>query len=515
MSIYPKLRENPDFFSNVYTYFARGGYLCIVIENVLHMLLLAFTLIFVTFSCFFLNWSKIGKCDSETTCDSISHYIINPISFHTVSVSTCMIIFIIMFLIYWSWISTQLIKEILKFSSYKSYFNYCLKIKDKLLKILSWNDIINSMIEYDNELTPDIIVGSIMRKENYLIALISLGLLKKKPIYYTNTYLLLVNVGYLNRIFVEDPLTIDCDKLKKSSKIIAALTLLLTPFTLVIFVVHYLVSFTTEIYTKKSNFGPKEWTIYAKYMFREYNELPHIFNDRIIKSYKYAIQYEQKFNAHLTNIIMEKIIYIAGAYLTLLLLMTLYDDRILMYISLFGRNLIWYVAILTSCISLARMMSVYPSLIDESSDEIMQKIYLYTHYDTNKYVRTGSFKTVQIKQFSIFKKLYIYKIYNGLIEIITILLLPYYIYFKFSDDIDTIHTFVSRSTVNHPKIGYVCKYSLINNQDSSNISSKEEDMLLNQNDQFNYDKEKRSYDNFIKYYNNGGHTVEEKIDIFF
>jgi autophagy-related protein 9 len=168
---YEELKIDSGFYSNVYSYYVRGGYICILVENILQIILIAFTLMFVTFVCFFLDWNLIKLCESEETCKSVSNYIISPNTFHNTSILVCMYIFIIMYSIYWIWISIALINDIYKFRNYKNYFKECLYIKQKEIKTMTWETVVNRIIEYDTELTPEIIVGSIMKKvkENLVI----------------------------------------------------------------------------------------------------------------------------------------------------------------------------------------------------------------------------------------------------------------------------------------------------------------------------------------------------------
>lgn len=496
-----------SFFSDVYTYYMRGGYWCILLDNICNIFITAGTLIFFTFLCFFLDWDSIGSCNSSETCKNISQYIVKPTSFHPTGITACMFIFIVMFFIYWLWMTIVMIGELIRFKKYERYFSNQLGIKSTEMMVLSWNDIIKKLILIDNNLTTKIIVGSIMKKENYLIAIISSNILEINPKFYTTSFLWVVNICILNQIFHKtDQIGItetDHVRINKLLKIFGILQLLLLPFTLIIMIVNYIINFTVDFYTKKSYIGPKEWNVYAKLLFREYNELSHIFNDRITKSYQYAIQYEQKFNAHMTNIIMEKIIFVFGSYLTILVILTFYDERLLIYITLFDRNLLWYVAILTSIISIARMMMVYPSTIDNSSEEIMTKMSEYTHYYPDKWKAKCHQKNV-LKDF---RQLYEYKIVNVFFEIISIIVIPFYMLCKLSTDISIIVNFVENNTKYDDNIGSICKFSLIDDDNIYNNIEDSDGMNIRDTDVFvgNYkiddnNKIKRSQKNFFSYY---------------
>lgn len=510
MCNYVTLSKDPLFFSNAYNYYIRGGYWCILVENILNIILTAFTLVFVTFVCFFLNWDAISKCESVETCKDMTSYIISPTNFHPTGVNVCMFLFIVMFFIYWLWISVTMIKDIIEYIKYKKFFCEDLGIGTDEIKVFSWNDVVNKMIYNDDSLTTEIIIGSIMKRDNYLISIVSSNIFRIKPYYYTHSLLWLINIGLLNQIFIygssnKGKYIADYNRIKRVMKILGILQIVFLPFTLSILLIHYIVSFTTDIYTKKSYVGPKEWTLYAKLLFREYNELPHIFNDRITKSYKYASKYEQKFNSHMMNIVMDKIIFILGTYLTLLVIMTLYDERIVMYMRLFNRNLLWYVAIITSCISLAKLMMVYPSAIDETAEEIMQEIVKHTHYFPNKW-KTGN----QYEVLNDFRVLYKYKLLSMFIEVLSVFVIPFYIIFKLSDDIEVISKFIERNTIRHEKLGYVCKMGIVGSNECvvTETIPVDDDITVLLIDDDKYEKMERSTQNFLKYYKEIPKTME-------
>jgi autophagy-related protein 9 len=515
---YDEMKKNASFFSDIYIYFIRGGYWCIFVENILNIIITISTLLFLIFVSFFLDWDSIGECESEATCKNIKDYIITPTTFHSSTTSGFMILFLIIFFIYWVSISAGLVIDMFKFFKYKNYFKNKLGVDTDELKVLAWSDVVKKIMDNDKLLTPEIIIGSIMKKDNYLIAMVSSNIFRINSIFYTNTFLWLINVCILNQIFPKNTtimiLTcIDYERIKRTLKVIGVIQIILLPFTFTIMLVHYIINFTTDIYTQKTYIGPKEWTLYGKFLFREYNELPHIFNDRLIKSYKYAVQYEQKFNVHMMNIIMEKIIFLLGTHLTFLVIMTLYDERLVMYINLFNRNLLWYIAILTSAISVFRLMTVSPSTVDESSEEIMHKMIKHTHYFPDRWKG----KCHQYGVYSEVMSMYKYKIIAILLELLSVIVIPFYMIFKISESTETIAKFIEKNTVYNNTIGYICKHSVISHftistnsaisgesvemdtfsipVNSSIIGSGDETTLLLEDN-----KRERSTRNFISYY---------------
>lgn len=495
----------PEFFCDVYSYFVRGGYFVILIQNILTIITMAFTLGFITFVCFFLDWVRIGKCESDETCGNFSDYIVYPTSFHTTSVNVFMFIYIFMFSCHWLLVTKTLLSEIVRFLKYRNYFKI-IGINTNEIKVLSWQDVITKMMQYDDTLTPEIIVGSIMSKHNYTISMIGNNLFKIDPIYYTETFVWLIDVGILSQIISDandtEKINVDRKKIKHTMWFLAILSILMLPFSFTIMIVHYLINITTDIYTKKSYLGPKEWSIYAKLLFREYNELQHVFTSRITKSYEFASKYEQKFSAHLMNSLMEKTIFTLGACLTLLVILTFYNEALVLYIKLFDRTLIWYITILVTSITIARLTMVDPSTVDETAEEVMIKIAQHTHYFPNHW-KGNCHKSETLEEY---KMLFKHKITSIFIEIASIFVIPYYILFHLPSDIEIIADFIEKNTERVEGIGHICKAGLLHKLSVySSVYGKyinEYDLLIED------DKIERSINNFKKYYYQQNFEIE-------
>lgn len=511
-SIYPNgLTKNPKFFSDVYAYFIRGGYPVILVENILDILTTLSTLIFITFVAFCLDWVGIAQCQSEDTCESLVDYVVYPKSFHA---NACMIIFIIMFAIYWVSIVHKLTTELYDFFKTRNYFK-SIGIKTSEIRVLKWPDVVNRMIAYDNTLSPEIIVNSIMKTDNYVIAMIGSNLFKINPIYYTQSFLWLINVTMMNPILrtadETGKIIIDIKYMTTVMRILAIAQCIFFPFTFTLIIVNYIITFTTDFYTKKSYFGPKEWTLYATMKFREYNELPHIFNERLEKSHKYAKRYEQKFSAHMTNIIMKKAIFFFSTCLTLLIGLTFYDERLVMYIKFLDRPLLWYVAVFTTSIVIARSMIVNPVYVDEpdaieeSAEEIMKLMETHTHFFPDRWKGFAHTNAVLNE----FKALYKYKLISVFLEIISAFVIPYYMLTDVSSDLQLVSDFIEKNTKHVEGVGYMCIAGLSENlrmySSVDDTHSSIYQLLIDD------PKIVRSLDNFNMYYH-GSTNIKTYID---
>src|SRR4051794_40778812 len=97
--------------------------------------------------------------------------------------------------------------------------------------------------------------------------------------------------------------------------------------------------------------GTRRYTPLAEWKFREFNELPHLFNERLNMSYPYAKRYIDQFPKYMTEHVGRTIAFMTGSLAAVLAVVTLLDpngalefeitpDRtVLFYITLFG--IIW------------------------------------------------------------------------------------------------------------------------------------------------------------------------------
>lgn len=497
-------KTNMIFFNDIYTYFMRGGYTPIVLDNILTMIMIGSTLSFIIFISFFLDWNFLIECESPIMCKNMSNYILSISDIHDVSTLIFMYILIIFAVIYWVAISIPLTMDIFKFKQYKNHFKHILKINDDDLMTLKWNELVMRIVDASklngHEIMHDFIIASIMKRENYLISMVSSNIFEINTIFYTKSFVNFINDWILKQIFHKENIDIiERDKIKENIKRAVIIQIFILPFSLCSKIFGLLINLISDVYTKNPINGSKEWTMYARIRFREYDELLHVFEERINKSYKYVSRFESTFTSHSLNIFMKKISFICGTYLTALVLMTLYDERLVMYINAMGRNLLWYIAILTFVITMTRNVShdyLYDDINYTNSEEIMEKINEYTYFFPDKWKGNCN------KLFVLYelRTLYNYKIINNIIDIISMIIIPFYTLLNIEKITDTVVLFIEQNTIsNH------FKYSIINTID--NVEYNEYDDEYNEHIEtdnlikLNDTKALNSRNHFINYYN--------------
>lgn len=448
---YRKLKRSLGFYSDVYNFYIKGGYRCLVSHNIFQTIATIFMHVFITFITFIIDWHTIFNC-KETICNTI--HIVSNISGIRMILLT---IFSFISFFYCFWLMISSIVNIKNSKKYVEYYKYALKLDPNNLNVMTWSNVMNRMIDYDPEINKDIIIGSIMRRENYWIALVSNNVFAIRKTYYSHYFEWMFKFAFLRFIFNEDRL----DKLFLSSKkevkkfiiVIGIITLILSPFIFCISIVSITIRCIIDFYTTKTYFGPKDWSNYAKIIFRNYNELDHDFERRIELSHKYTIRYENRFSSNFIQFITNFGVKILGTLLSVLIFIAFYDEILLLNISLFGRNLLWYVTILTTLIAFGRSVLKSPDYVEKTHDQLMNDISTYTNFYPESWQNDPQYALKG------FHSLYNYKFVSLLRDLLGIFIVPCLMIFLFPKKIDRIIRYIYEITVTDPDIGSICKFT--------------------------------------------------------
>ena len=380
-------KENTDvevFLRNIYSYYYKNGYWNIIIGEVVDILGLIFTLIFSIIIFMFLDWGNIFKCSvKKEACDNIINtntWKLNGFYLTFVSTYIAIISLILIGSFY------KFYNNIKKFKKIRKFYKDILKLKDDQLISTDWRYIVDRLVKNqlfyskENDLNHSKILNLIMRKENYLIALVDSD---KLPIKIKNYYFLtkvsewIIYSGIINTvcdfnfILSQSNLKTVENILLKRLKLTGILSLIISPF-LLIFMFIYIILIYGNKYHSKSSDSYRRWNKYALCKFREYNELPHLFEERISRSVKYSHNYILSFKSSYSSRILGLISFIVSAMLvTILALGFLNED--LMGAHLGDRALGWYAVCLGVILTIIKLFD-FDEYISKPKSAIMNKI---------------------------------------------------------------------------------------------------------------------------------------------
>jgi len=474
--------ENLDeFFTRLYTYYYEKGFSSIMTKALVNTVTLGFTTVFSTFLLGFLDWNALLDCHSESSCLEFSQYL-RPLSEHSsVAFQVFVVAYAVVFSLYWLWTLIYLIPTMSRNWQIRQFYSKRLDISTRELQTMEWSDIVNKVIAVqDSGISPIQINGMsftakeismrILRKENYLIAMINEEVLPVGTFqfgsqwwYFGKNLELMIEVCVLNQLYsssfkISRSFLTEPELLRKRFVTWGCINFLMMPFTLGFMLIYSFLKYAEEFHSKKNYLGPRWWSPYALWEFREYNELQHILDKRTLAGVKPADQYLKQFPSPVPTMIATGVSFIAGAFVAILMLFTIMDESIVLYVKLGGRDLVWYIAIFSGVLAISR---AFIPPIEETvfnPDKVMRRVVSYTHYMPDHWrPNTHSYNTRD--EFSDFFQ---FKVVLLVQEMICILTTPYVLCFVLPRYSQIITEFIRSRTENVEGVGDVCVYSQLN-----------------------------------------------------
>ena len=373
------------FYSDIYDYYYKGGYVNILVSNITEILSLLFGIIFIVFIFAFLDWGKILNCGLETLdCGELYLYI-------TPRIPNFFLILVIVFsLIFTTCKIVIFIFSLKNLRKTRMFYKDVLNISQEELQTISWYKIVNDLTKIENNnLSSSDITNKILKKENFYIALLNKNIINMPCV---NLYTRQLDFN-IQKIIPIDTVNLDHTTIRNKFIIYGVINAVLSLF---IFIYIFTYFFTTNIdnfYSNKVVLGSRRYSILAKWKFREYNELKHFFEKRINKSVQFGNEYIQNFQSPIIEILSKFICLICGAFIGFFIVISVLDESILLYVRLFDRSLIFYTGVIGAISAGARGFIRAPENSIYNPESIMKKIHKHTHYMPSTWInKTHTFQ---------------------------------------------------------------------------------------------------------------------------
>lgn len=191
-----------------------------------------------------------------------------------------------------------------------------------------------------------------------------------------------------NQVHLKQMFLHDVEALRQRFRIAGILNFFLMPFILVFMVIHFFLKYSQEWHTRRNYLGPRQWSPLAMWRFREFNELPHVFDARIAKSYPLVQAYQNCFSAPAISACARAISFFSGSIIAILVVLSLVEEDILLETHVLDRQLLWYLTILTAVFTLARsfvpdmatMKQSSTIVVSDPPHDILAKLASHIHY---------------------------------------------------------------------------------------------------------------------------------------
>ncbi|XP_047982801.1 autophagy-related protein 9-like isoform X2 [Salvia hispanica] len=492
------------FFERIYTYYCEKGLWCIIIKWMVELLSLAFTICFSGFFLLYVDWNGLrnAKCGMDAVesgikpCDlyeeALHKHPLTPFTLSKAIIVGYLGIFSIYCIFCFLRFFAQL-KETLKIRWF--YYN-SLHVTDNEIQTMPWSLILEKVVQVQRtqqlcvvkDLSMHDVVMRLMRKENYLIGMLNKGVLAfpisqwlpgscatgtvgtdgvklrlvlPKTLEWTLNWCILQSMFDRNfRVrsdFVSDPNT-----LRKRLMIVGFALLLLSPFLVIFMLVYLFLRHAEQFYNHPSTASSRRWSNLSKWIFREFNEVDHLFKHRINSSIVHASDYLKQFPSPILTIVAKFISFVSGGFAAVLIIIAFLEESLLEG-HIFGRNLFWYAAVFGTITAISRA-AMMDELLVLDPHGAMSLVVEHTHYMPKRWRVKENTETVRLEFETLFQ-------YTGMMlleEMASIFLTPYLLMFVVPKRVDDILNFIKDFTVDVEGVGHVCRFSLFDFRNHGN-----------------------------------------------
>lgn len=353
---------------------------------------------------------------------------------------------------------------------------------------MSWNDIVSRLQDLmeghrgayklnlnGTKMSAHDLASRVMRRENYLIAflnmnVIDLGILKSSAIgdrasktFFArnmewNLHLCILNYMFDQNFKLNPQFVMNVEGLQKRFVVAGIINFFMTPFVLLFMIIQFFLKYSQDWHSKRNYLGPRQWSPLALWRFREFNELPHVFEKRIASSYPVAQKYQDLFPTPIVSVIARGIAFFSGSLMAVLVVFSLVEEAIILEVHVYGRQLLWYLTVLTGIFAMARSFISSPGECNESPEEVMMQLSGHTHYFPSNWKGRCDTFDVRDEVYSLFQ----YKVQLFFQECISVILTPYILCFSLPHSAQPILQFIEKHTTTDDQLGSVCAYSTFN-----------------------------------------------------
>lgn len=497
------------FLTKMYKYYLYRGYWNIIISQITQLIIFIFFVIFCLFIFGAIDYNELLSFRDPTKIYAFSSVVYME---RLKNMNVFFILTLVIFGLYLCWKIVRIVYDTKTMWGIRRFYLDGLHISDFQLSTTRWTVVVNRLNSFlrengHDELPPWDISARIMKKDNYLIAMLHHNILRydfrlvpgnclrcdhclrgcihcinqtqrsrdvnnlfrikifSKILLWSITYCIInFIVNSRNEInhdimssdikYIRDNLT---NEIKKKLRIIGFLNLLLIPFLAIFVPIYTLFHYGEEFYKNPSNASNREWGFTSKWKFREYNELPHIFKARMHIASKYGEQYIDQFPYGVYENFAKLVTFITSSCIMFLIIVCMLNETALMNVDLTpNKSMYWWIIVLSTVWVMSRnLLKEQPIFFPRKK---MDKLQQFLHYIPPEIISQPTSK----HSLDWVKGKLQYKIIKLIQEFISIFINPFILWFCLGKDehIHMILDFVRETTIDHSRLGKICEYSV-------------------------------------------------------
>ncbi|KAJ3275903.1 autophagy protein atg9 [Terramyces sp. JEL0728] len=251
--------------------------------------------------------------------------------------------------------------------------------------------------------------------------------------------------------------------LRKRFQNMAIITLALSPFLFFFMAVRSFFRMAEEYRQNPSLLGARSYSTLSHWKMREFNEMPHLFNKRLVRSYENANKYMQQFPNQVVIILAKFIAFVSGSFATVLLAITLFEEEFQQGFEITPtKSAFFYIGVFGSIMAIAQS-ATQENIVHEPT-KWFQELVLDTHYNPPEWRELSHTQKVKDD----FGTMFQYKIVLIGLEIFSVIFAPAILYYSLPSCSGKIIDFFREFSVHVDSTGYICSFAVFDFEKNGN-----------------------------------------------
>jgi hypothetical protein len=250
--------------------------------------------------------------------------------------------------------------------------------------------------------------------------------------------------------------------------VMGLLNILLSPFIFIFLIVYFFFKYGEEFHKNPTQLSSRSYSPLAKWKFRDFNELPHLFQQRLNVSYPKANRYIEQFPQRKLAILAKFISFVSGALALALFLLSIVDDDFLVKFHITpGKSVLWYLGILGMIWTASRGLVPDRHLVFDP-EEILMDITKDLHYFSDEWKRIGLHSDSVRREFS---NLFDYRVVLFVQELLSVILAPFVLWFSLPSCMPRLVDFFREFTVHVDGVGWICSFAVFDFRQTTRLEN--------------------------------------------
>lgn len=437
-----------EFCIHLYSYFIMCGWKGIVCREFrIHVRLLSMVILMITIVQL-TNWSDVISCVAKDCADVVFS------GQRTFWLTPSLIIVFCMITV---WQIRTTLDLVYRMRRIKDVYEQ-MDIEDIELRILPWKTISDRFLHLNAKRrflirnpTAEHLTQIIMRRQNYMIALLGAELIPQWMISQLGRYVLECII--VNKIKPTERLVINAAKLAKQSQLVGLIMLLLSPLTFAVLFTYSIVVHATEIKTKTFwTLFERDFTPGAKIKYQQFNELNHDRDLRLEVARAHANLYLQTFPTPIFDAIKDSVNFVANAFMVFVICIVTVNEEMIVHGRVLGVPMFLWVAV-TTLLSGATRPKQHVSVSSEELRNALSKLSQQIRYAPISWSVIGTDAMYDIR------KIYRMTILIVAQDLAACILVPYFLLVYMPSRSFSICCFLRHHTIFDVNLGNVCSYA--------------------------------------------------------